>query len=192
MSMRKSKFAAGAGALVLSLGVAGGTAAQNVADGRYGFGDPAPQALIDKWAIAIPPDGQHLPSGGATAAAGEDVYMNQCAVCHGKDLRGVEGTGGVALIGGRGTLDSGSPKKTFESYWPYATTLFDYVRRAMPFTNPGSMTDADVYGVTAYILYKADLIGKNKEMNATTLPKVKMPNRDGFIPDPRPDVHNYE
>jgi hypothetical protein len=89
-------------------------------------------------------------------------------------------------------LSSGSPKKTVESYWPYATTVFDYVRRAMPFTSPGSLTNDEVYAVTAYILSKGNIIGANEEMNAETLPKVEMPNKDGFVPDPRPDVFNYD
>ena len=192
MFTRKTTLAAGAGALALAVGVAGIAGAQSVADGRYGFGDPAPKDLIDQWAIAIPPDGEHLPPGGATAAEGESVYQDQCEWCHGENLQGVEGTGGAALVGGRGTLDSGNPKKTIESFWPYATTVFDYVRRAMPFNEPGSLTDQEVYAVTAYILYKGDIIAKDDEMNAKTLPKVEMPNADGFVRDPRPDVHNYE
>lgn len=192
MSTRKCIFATGASALALTFGLAGMAAAQGVSDTHYGFGDDAPKQLIEKWAIAIPPNGEHLPAGGATAVEGKSVYMNQCAICHGENLQGVEGTGGVALVGGRGTLDSGSPKKTVESYWPYATTVFDYVRRAMPFTQPGSLTDKEVYGVTAFILYQGGVISKNMEMNADTLPKVNMPNRDGFISDPRPDVYNYE
>jgi cytochrome c len=118
--------------------------------------------------------------------------MQTCVACHGEDLQGVEGTGGAALTGGRDTLDSGSPKKTVESYWPYATTVFDYIRRSMPFTDPGSLSDEEVYAVTAYILHEGDIIGRDEEMNAETLPQVEMPNRDGFVPDPRPDVRNYE
>lgn len=193
--MRSSSTAwiASAAAVALAAGWAGEAAAQSV-KGHYGFGDAAPGELIDKWAIAVPPDGEHLPPGGATAADGEDVYMNRCASCHGEGLGGVQGTGGVALVGGRGTLPAdGEPaKKTVESYWPYATTIFDYVRRAMPFTDPGSLTDREVYAVTAYILYKGGIIAEDEEMNAEALPRVMMPNRDGFFPDPRPDVHDYE
>lgn len=183
----------GAAAIALAVGLAVPAVAQNV-DGHYGFGDPAPQDLIEEWAIAIPPDGEHLPPGGATAAEGESVYMEQCAVCHGENLEGVEGTGGDPLVGGRNSLaENGEPaKKTVESYWPYATTVFDFVRRTMPFTEPGSLTDEEVYAVTAYILHRGDIIAEDEEMNAETLPQVEMPNRDGFIPDPRPDVHDYQ
>lgn len=159
--------------------------------GHYGFGDPASPELIEEWAIAIPPDGEHLPPGGATAKEGEKVYAEQCVACHGADLQGVKETGGTPLIGGRGTLDSKAPKKTVESYWPYATTLYDYVHRAMPFNAPGSLSAEDVYAVSAYILHKGNIIDADKRMDAESLPKVEMPNKDGFIPDPRPDVIGY-
>lgn len=165
--------------------------AQDV-DAPYKFGKEASSELIDSWAIAIPPDGQHLPAGEATAKEGAEVYAQRCASCHGEDLQGVKGTGGTALIGGRGSLDSGSPKKTVESYWPYATTVFDYTRRAMPFNQPGSLTDQQVYAVTAYILFRGDIIGESETMNSETLPKVEMPNRDGFYEkEPWPDVIGY-
>lgn len=157
----------------------------------FGFGQPASEDLITAWAIAIPPDGEHLPEGAGTVAEGKEVFATACAACHGEDLQGVQGTGGVALIGGRDTLNTDAPKKTVESYWPYATTVFDYVRRAMPFTDPGSLTDAEVYAVTAYILNQGGIIPEDATMNADTLPQVEMPNREGFFPDPRPDVHDY-
>ena len=94
----------------------------------------------------------------------------------------------AALVGGKGSLTSPKPLKTVGSYWPYATTLFDYVRRAMPLKDPGTLTPAQVYAVSAYILNLNGIIGENEAMNAQTLPKVKMPNRDNFIPDPRPDT----
>jgi cytochrome c len=157
----------------------------------YGFGQPASEADIAALAIAIPPDGEHLPAGSGTWEQGKEVYAEKCVACHGEQLEGVKEVGGDTLIGGRGTLDSGSPAKTIESYWPYATTVFDFVRRAMPFAEPGSLTDDEVYAVTAYILAEGNIITKDQVMNAETLPKVEMPNRDGFIPDPRPDVLNY-
>lgn len=157
----------------------------------YGFGQAATESDIAAWAIAIPPDGEHLPPGNGTWEQGKMVYVEKCAACHGEQMEGIAETGGDALIGGRGTLDSGSPKKTVESFWPYATTVFDFVRRTMPFTEPGSLTDDEVYAVTAYILAEGNIITKDQAMNAETLPKVEMPNRDGFIPDPRPDVFNY-
>lgn len=177
-------------AVLTAFALSPGALAQSTSE-HFGFGKPASEQEIKDWAIAIPPSGKHLPQGSGTAAEGEAIYEAQCSACHGKDLQGVPATGGTALIGGRGTLASGSPKKTVESYWPYATTVFDYVRRAMPFTTPGALKDDEVYAVTAYILYRGNIVSRNKTMNADTLPKVEMPNKDGFVPDPRPDVHNY-
>src|SRR6266545_2809540 len=113
-----------------------------------------------------------------------------CAACHGERLEGnpAMGIGGDRLIGGRGTLATKSPVKTVESYWPYATTLFDYVRRAMPFQAPGSLTADEIYAVLAYILAEGNVIDKAMVLDAQTLPRVQMPNRDGFILDPRPEL----
>ena len=131
--------------------------------------------------------------GEATYAAGQKVYADSCAVCHGDKLQGIPtaGIGGDKLIGGRGTLASEAPVKTVESYWPYATTLFDYVKRSMPFTAPGSLSDEQVYSVVAYILGEANILPKNAAVNASSLPNIKMPNRDGFVPDPRPEIELY-
>jgi cytochrome c len=102
-----------------------------------------------------------------------------------------KGIGGDKLIGGRGTLATKTPVKTVESYWPYATTLFDYVKRAMPFSSPGSLSDEQVYSVVAYILSEAKIIKPTDVLDAKTLAKVQMPNRDGFEPDPRPELELY-
>lgn len=181
-------------ALLLLLWLAGPAGAapdpQN-GPGAYGFGTPAAPEQVAARDIDVGPDGEGLPPGSGTAAEGEAVYQARCQTCHGPDLQGVSSTGGVPLVGGRGTLDDPEPKKTVESYWPYATTLYDYVRRAMPFDQPGSLSDEEVYAVVAYILSRADVIGRGREMNARTLPEVRMPNRDGFVPDDRPDVHRY-
>ena len=160
--------------------------------GGYGFGTPATPAEIAAFDIDAMPDGRGLPPGSGDHAAGKEVYMEKCAACHGEKLEGVKGTGGAALIGGRGTIGSGKPKKTVESYWPYATTVFDFVKRAMPFDTPGSMTDDEIYAVTAFILAEGKIISTDAVMDAKSLPKVEMPNKDGFIPDPRPDIFNYE
>lgn len=160
--------------------------------GPYGFGTPATAQEIAAIDIDAMPDGRGLPPGSGDYATGKTIYTERCAACHGANMEGGKGTGGAPLIGGRGSLASGKPKKTIESYWPYATTVFDYVKRAMPFNEPGSLSNDDVYAVTAYILAEAKVIGKDAAMNAKTLPKVEMPNRDGFIPDPRPDVANYD
>jgi S-disulfanyl-L-cysteine oxidoreductase SoxD len=145
-------------------------------------------------AIAIPADGTGLPAGSGDYAKGKAVYEAACAACHGADLMGVAGLPNMPagaplrLIGGRGTLASKNPVMTVESYWPYATTLFDYIRRAMPFASPGSLTADDIYAVSAYILAEAKIIDKSMVLDARTLPRVEMPNRDGFVPDPRPEV----
>ena len=124
---------------------------------------------------------------------GEKVYADSCAVCHGDKLQGnpTAGIGGDKLIGGRGTLASAAPVKTVESYWPYATTLFDYIKRSMPFITPGSLTDEQVYSVVAYILGEANIVPKNAVLDAKSLPNVQMPNRDGFVSDPRPEIELY-
>ena len=160
--------------------------------GPYGFGSAATSADIASVDIDAMPDGRGLPAGKGTPGQGKTVYMAKCVACHGQDLGGVKGTGGAALIGGRGTIASGKPKKTVESYWPYATTVFDYVKRAMPFDGPGSLSDDEIYAVTAFILAEANIIQQSDGMDASTLPQVRMPNRDGFVSDPRPDVFNYD
>jgi mono/diheme cytochrome c family protein len=127
------------------------------------------------------PDGRDLPAGSGTVMQGTKVYTAQCASCHGAKM---EGGIGPALIGGRGTLAAasgkGPPVKTVESYWPYATTLFDYIKRAMPFPMPGSLSNDDVYAVAAYILNQAHIVPDDATMSKETLPKVEMPNRNGF------------
>jgi cytochrome c len=157
----------------------------------FGFGTTPTEEEIAAVDIDAMPDGRGLPPGSGSVSAGAEVYALQCAACHGENLEGVPEAGGAALIGGRGSIGTPQTKKTIESYWPYATIVFDYVKRAMPLHSPGSLTDDEVYAVTAYILHRADIVGEEAVMNASTLPEVEMPNRDGFIPDPRPDVMNY-
>lgn len=138
---------------------------------------------LKDWDISIPPSGAGLPPGAGTARDGALVFEQKCAACHG--LKGV-GKPADTLAGGAGTLASKTPVRTVGSYWPYATTLFDYVRRAMPITNPLSLTNDEVYAVSAYVLYLNGIVGEDAQMNAQTLPQVRMPNRDGFIDDWRP------
>ncbi len=145
---------------------------------------PSPQEIA-RWDISIRPDGKGLPAGQGSVAAGREIFANRCAKCHGTSGQGSDS---VALAGGQGSLNGPKPLKTVSSYWPYATTVFDYVRRAMPFDNPGTLSDEQVYSLTAYVLYLGGVVPLNTTLDARTLPQVRMPNRDGFIPDPRPDT----
>lgn len=142
------------------------------------LGQPASEIDIALVEIDVAPDGEGLPPGKATVADGVDVYIEKCAACHGQ--RG-EGVTAPALVGGFGTLATKAPVKTVGSYWPYATTLFDYIRRAMPYDRPMSLTNQEVWGLTAYVLWMNGIIGRSDVLDAATLPKVRMPNRDGFV-----------
>jgi len=135
--------------------------------------------------IGVTPDGAGLPPGSGTAQAGKQVFDSRCVTCHGATAR--EGPQDV-LVGGQGTLVSPKPLKTIGSYWPYATTLWDYVNRAMPFDHPGTLPPNDVYAATAYLLYLNGIVGERDVLDQTTLPQVKMPNRNGFVMDTRPDT----
>ena len=196
MCIRSARFVAVAGvgatlAMMLSLPAAIGQGYPN----KFDFGQPASDPEIAAVATAIGPDGKGLPPGKGDYATGKQVYETACAACHGANLLGVANLpnmpsgGQLRLIGGRGTLTSQKPILTVESYWPYATTLFDYVRRAMPFQAPGSLSNDEVYAVAAYILVEAKILDKAAVLDARSLPKVQMPNRDGFIPDPRPELY---
>ncbi|HEY0424676.1 MAG TPA: cytochrome c [Rhodopila sp.] len=142
------------------------------------LGRPLSPQDLAPWDISILPDGTGMPPGSGTAAQGEALYAAACQGCHGE--RGA-GKPNDPLAGGQGTLAKPAPVKTVGSFWPYATTLFDYVRRAMPLNAPKSLTDDQVYAVCAYILQVNGIIGANETMDARSLPAVRMPNRDGFI-----------
>src|SRR3546814_185519 len=160
-----------------------GAAAQD----RLGLGQPATPEQIAGWDIDTRPPGAGLPKGSGTVAQGRELYNKTCVTCHGPDGKGPMDR----LTGGEGSLKSKSPAKTVGSYWPYATTLFDYIRRAMPFDHPQSLTTDQVYAAAAYLLHMNGLVPEDATMNAESLPKVKMRNRDGFYgPDPRPDAFN--
>jgi len=133
------------------------------------------------------PTGVGLPEGSGTAAKGRDVFKSKCAVCHNEKAEGKQGQY-PALVGGVGSLATPRPVKTVTSYWPYATTLFDYIRRAMPYDQPRTLSNDEVYSVAAFLLSLDGIVKENDELNAKTLPQIRMPNRDGFIPDARPDV----
>jgi cytochrome c len=142
------------------------------------LGDTPSPELIAAWDISIEPDGTGLPPGSGTAIDGAPLYAINCIACHGP---GGEGLLNDRLVGGHGTIGSDSATKTVGSYWPYATTIFDYIRRAMPFLQPQSLSDDETYALTAYLLYLNEIIDEDDVMNADTLPSVEMPNVDNFI-----------
>jgi mono/diheme cytochrome c family protein len=159
------------------------------APGYYGYGRAPTAAEIKGWAISVRPDGQGLPPGKGNVNDGANIYAEQCAACHGTFG---EGEGRYPKLSG-GSLKGERPEPTVGSYWPFATTLFDYVNSAMPFPAPHTLTADQVYAITAYILNLNNLVGNDFVANAETLPKVKMPNHDHFIwTDPRPDTHDKE
>lgn len=173
-------------ALLIGAIVAVGGAVQ--AEERYGIGRAATPAEIAGWNIDIGRDGSNLPPGSGSVERGRAVFSEQCAACHGD-----KGQGGVGdrLVGGQGTLATAKPIRTVGSYWPYASTLFDYIRRAMPQNAPQSLSNEDVYAVAAYVLSLNGIVPDNTVLDAKSLAAIKMPNRDGFVSDPRPDVHNH-
>lgn len=149
----------------------------------HDIGTPLTDSQLAAWNIDVAPDGRGLPAGSGDVATGARVFAAQCAACHG--ARG-EGGLGDPLVGGHGTLASAKPKRTVGSYWPYATTLFDYIRRAMPYNAPESLSADEVYAVSAFLLNQNGIVPANTRLDAASLPRVVMPNRDGFVPDPRP------
>jgi len=157
------------------------------AQSPYGIGRAATPAEIAGWNIDIGRDGSGLPPGSGTVTHGREVFAQQCAACHGD--RG-EGGVGDKLAGGQGTIATAKPVRTVGSYWPYAPTLFDYIRRAMPQNAPQSLSNEDVYAVSAYILNLNGLLSADMTLDAKMLAAIKMPNRDKFVGDPRPDVKN--
>ncbi len=146
------------------------------------LGKPLDAATVARIDISIDPSGATLPAGSGNAAAGAMVYAAKCASCHGADGKGGKGLAD-AVVGGIGSLSTANPVKTVGSFWPYATTLFDYTRRAMPLDAPQSLSNDEVYAVSAYILKLNGIVGDGDVMNAQSLPQVIMPNRDGFVSD---------
>lgn len=154
-----------------------------LATASHNVGTPLTDAEIAAWNIDVSPDGRGLPLGSGDVATGAHIFQSKCAACH-----GAAGQGGLGdtLVGGRGTLASDKPKRTIGSYWPYATTLFDYIRRAMPFNAPQSLTPDEVYAVSAFLLNQNGIVPPDTRLDQDSLPKLRMPNRDGFVSDPRP------
>jgi cytochrome c len=158
-------------------------------NGSFGFGAPATAEEIAGWNIDIAPNGAGLPPGSGTVAQGKALYDRLGAKCHGANGEG--GDGGPPLVGGIGSLNTDAPMKTVGSFWPYATTLYDYIHRAMPADNPQSLAPDEVYALCAYLLFLNGIVPEDAVMDAQSLPLVVMPNHAGFTsPDPRPDVFN--
>jgi mono/diheme cytochrome c family protein len=164
---------------------ASGAGAQ--AQSPYGIGRVATAAEIAGWNIDVGRDGSGLPPGSGSVSHGREVFAQQCAACHGE-----KGEGGVGdkLAGGQGTIATTKPVRTVGSFWPYAPTLFDYIRRAMPQNAPQSLSNEDVYAVSAYILNLNGILPADATLNAKSLAAIRMPNRDKFVGDTRPDVKN--
>jgi S-disulfanyl-L-cysteine oxidoreductase SoxD len=161
-------------------------APQPVAAGTFGFGRPATPDEVKKIDIDVRPDGVGLPAGSGTAAQGRQVFAQKCIGCHGANGEGTPA--GPRLIDAT-PFKTGVTPPTVGNYWPYATTVFDYINRAMPFDKPGSLTADEVYALTAYLLSENKIIPEADAMTAQSLPRVRMPNAGGFTsPDPRPDA----
>ena len=146
----------------------------------YSLGRTPSKEEIRAWDIAIGPAGKELPSGSGTAQEGAKIYAQKCAVCHGPTGDG--GALGLRLAGGQGTIDTSRPVRTIGSFWPFATTIWDYINRTMPWDEGGSLSADEVYALTAFLLYRNDIIKETDVMDAKSLPKVQMPNRNGFVP----------
>jgi mono/diheme cytochrome c family protein len=170
--------------MIALIGVVVSTASTR-AQSKYGIGRVATPDELAGWNIDIGRDGSGLPGGSGTVSHGRDVFAQQCAACHGDNGAGAVGD---RLVGGQGTLATAKPVRTVGSFWPYAPTLFDYIRRAMPQNAPQSLSNDEVYAVSAYILSLNGIVPTDATLDARSLAAIKMPNRDGFGSDPRPDV----
>ena len=145
---------------------------------------------VQAWNDSIGPQGKELPPGSGTAKQGAEIFASKCAACHGPAGEGSQM--GPRLVGGRGALNSPTPSRTLANYWPFATTVWDYINRAMPPKQEGALSPSDVYALTAFILYRNEIIPEGQVIDAASLPKVKMPNRDGFIPQRLEDIHDQQ
>jgi S-disulfanyl-L-cysteine oxidoreductase SoxD len=171
--------------LLVAFCTASAWAGEMHAPGHFGIGVTPTQAQIDGWSIAVRPDGQGLPPGKGSVSEGAEVYIDQCSACHGTFGEGE--TRYPKLAGG--SLKGERPEPTVGNYWPFATTLWDYINRAMPFPSPHVLNADQVYAMTAYILSLNNIVDNNFVADRDSLPRVKMPNHDRFIwQDPRPDT----
>lgn len=181
--LKRFLLCVGMSAIALGCVLPGWSADENAAG--YGIGKSPTDEEIRAWNIDVSPSGEGLPLGKGTVKQGAQVFAAKCAACHGPT--GTEGPKD-RLVGGRNTLQTPKPVRTIGSYWPYATTLYDYINRAMPFYAPQSLTPDEVYSVVAWLLHQNGIISEDTVIDARTLPGIQMPNRNGFIQDPRPDV----
>jgi len=171
---------------VLAIALVCATTVASAAPARYGIGRTPSRDELRALDISVAPDGAGLPPGHGSSGDGATLYQSLCSACHGAHG---EGRGDFpALVGGRGSIGTSNPVLTVGSYWPYATTLWDYIRRAMPYPTPGVLNPDQVYALTAFILEMNGVISADTVLTEATLPRVHMPNRDGFVSDPRPDV----
>ncbi|MDZ7736237.1 MAG: cytochrome c [Gammaproteobacteria bacterium] len=165
-------------AAMLAVSIPAGSEESAAEKAGPGLGQPASDELVQHWNISVFPDGRCLPEGSGSVAQGEKIYNEQCITCH---ARAGAGGSGDRLARAEMGLTEEFPQKTIANYWPYATTLFDFIRRSMPMHNPGSLSDDETYALTAYLLSLDNVIPEDAVMNQDTLPNVTMPNRDGFI-----------
>jgi cytochrome c len=197
MSTRRLKLVTALGTLL----AAAGTSPVAAQMPTYGVGRTPTAEEIKAWDLTIPPDGRGLPPGSGTAALGKRIFAERCASCHGDKGEDPK----YRLLAGRpgpltpaqlsvniDPLVGGQPVLTIGNFWQYATTLWGYVRRSQPFDEPGTLTADQVYAVTAYLLHVNGIIGEHAVLDARSLPQIRMPNRDGFVPDVRPDVGKTE
>ena len=174
--------------IMISLSISFSSHAENR---KYNIGKIATKIEIAGWDIDVRPDGVGAPKGSGNAIDGEEIYVNRCASCHGDFGEGVDRW--PALVGGDGTLASHDPEKTTGSYWPYASTIFDYVYRSMPFGEAQTLTHDETYKIVAYLLNMNEIIDEDFVLSEKNIGKIKMPNASGFsLPDPRPDVTKYK
>ena len=158
-------------------------------DRKFNLGKLATKEEIAGWDIDVRPDGLGAPIGSGTALIGEEIYAEQCAACHGDFGEGADRW--PALVGGEDSLASHDPEKTTGSYWPYASTMYDYIYRAMPYGVAQSLSHDETYEIVAYLLYMSDIIDEDFVLSEKNIGEIEMPNRNGFLlPDPRPDIVN--
>ncbi|MDQ7049320.1 MAG: c-type cytochrome [Enterobacterales bacterium] len=168
--------------------VESGATSQNNLPATYSIGKPVAAEVIAGWDIDVRPDGMGLPEGSGSVEDGETLFEDKCSMCHGSFGEGVDAW--PKLAGGADTLTEARPEKTIGSFWPYASTLWDYIHRAMPFPAPQSLSADETYAITAYVLYLNDIVEDDFVLSKANFTSIEMPNKDGFYVDDRPDTNN--